>query len=78
MKTIEEAAKEAIPYLKGVITTLENAKKLFIKGAKYQKEADSRVMYTEEEVYNIFIKWFNYTTEGIIDFEDWFEQNKKK
>jgi hypothetical protein len=78
MKTIEEAAKEAIPYLKGVITTLKDARKLFIKGANYQKEKESKVVYTEEEVYNIFIEWFDYTTEGIIDFEDWFENNKKK
>jgi hypothetical protein len=95
-ETIEEAAKEAISYLKGVITTLEDARKLFIKGANYQKEQmnfgfeegykasekhykDLKAkMYTEEEVYNIFIKWFDYTTEGIIDFEDWFENNKKK
>jgi cellobiose-specific phosphotransferase system component IIA len=36
--TTEQAAKEAIPYLKGVITNLEDARKLFIAGANWQKE----------------------------------------
>jgi hypothetical protein len=93
MKTIEEAAKEAIPYLKGVITNLEDARKLFIAGANWQKEEDSKIMYTEEEILNLIKRYRQKLGNSVnneiciydspdsiypVTLQQWFDSNKKK
>jgi hypothetical protein len=50
----------------------------FIEGAKWQAER----MYSEEEVKEMIIDAINSCTNGVSshcqDFDEWFEQNKKK
>ena len=50
----------------------------FIRGAKWQQERS----YSEEEVKEIIIDAINSCTNGVSshcqDFEEWFEENKKK
>jgi len=50
-----------------------------IRGANWQKEQDSKTMYTEEEVKELCrkAKNFGYTANNIT-IEEWFEINKKK
>ena len=60
----------------------------FKDGAKWQQEQDKK-LYSEEEVYDLFSEWFLYKSgailvdedeipNGVLSFNQWFEQFKKK
>lgn len=70
----------AITQTQGEITVKD-----FIAGAKWQQER----MYSEEEVYDLFVEWDMYQKgepridedeipNGFMSFNEWFEQFKKK
>lgn len=93
-ETLEEAAKREIPELNHIINSLSDARRLWIKGAKWQAER----MYSEEEVLKSFdslgfkkitseelnsLSYEPFITDEdgniwVIDKEKWFEQSKKK
>ena len=80
-ETIEEAAKEYAHFYptdpdKFAILEID----AFKAGATWQKEQDSKVMYTEEEVTNLFVDWFDAlaaTQYNSLNFIKWFNLNKK-
>lgn len=55
----------------------------FICGAKWQKEQDSKVMYTEEEIKDYLHKLYlglglaETTAPSYTIFEEWFDKHKK-
>ena len=53
----------------------------FIRGAKWQQEQDKK-LYSEEEVKEMIMDAISSCTDGLSshyqDFEEWFEENKKK
>lgn len=80
-ETLEEAAENK--YIQGVyiingIDIYKASRECFIEGAKWQ----SRIMYTEEEVFNALCSmpnFFNMTIpQQIVARKEWFEQFKKK
>ena len=69
-------------YSNGYIVA-EAVKQYFIIGAKSEaaKQYWQQGMYTEEEVKQMIVKFFNSCTDSFINqysFDKWFEQNKKK
>jgi len=77
-ETLEEAAHE---YFKRGQLGFEKAadtERAFLMGAKWQAER----MYSEDEIYNMCIDAINFCTNGVCsdkqDFDEWFEQFKKK
>ena len=80
METIEEAAYAHDKYM--LEQNLGNGFAYnvfsFKVGVKWQKEQDSKVMYTEEEIYSMLNEC---DSEGGLrwdEVEKWFETNKKK
>jgi len=78
-ETLEEVAENESEYLADW-EDKEMYQKAFIEGAKWQQERS----YSEEEVKNILFEWSMYKLNAsfedgeIMDYEQWFEQFKKK
>lgn len=85
-ETLEDAAERFYPLSKGGSMWMPSAddcnkankQEGFIEGAKWLAEK----MYSEDEVYNMCIDAINFCTNGVCsdkqDFDEWFEQFKKK
>jgi hypothetical protein len=86
-ETLEEAAEKYADFSNDYVPLAfgskfnETTKRDFIEGAKWQQEQDKK-LYSEEEVKEIIIDAINSCTNGVSshcqDFEEWFEENKKK
>ena len=81
-ETLEEAAESysEVPIFRMGSPKLD-IKRGFELGAKWQQEQDKK-LYSEEEVKEIIIDAINSCTNGVSshcqDFDEWFEENKKK
>jgi hypothetical protein len=79
-ETLEETAENESEYLSDW-EDKDIYQRGFIAGAKWQQKNS----YSEEEVYDLmdkrehyWVRYKNYYTQSYIDFDEWFEQFKKK
>jgi len=79
-ETIEEAAEE-YGYKVDELLGKQLAIECFMSGANWQKEQDSKVMYTEEEVLDLFKSYASDNqfkmNVALLSPEFWFNENKK-